>query len=125
MAEPPQPDGCGELPACFRRAAALRGRNIAKVLSWAGKTEDAARAARLALAELGEDAECSFILGAEASEFGRWDDAMLHYREALRHEPEDVAIQRALARALRASGQRADLQHDLEPRDSVSAGPTG
>ena len=206
---------------------ALALRNIAKVLSWAGKTEDAARAARLALAELGEDAECSFILGAEASESGRWDDAMLHYREALRlepdytkarnnlgialarsgrldeavaayeqtlrdapdhrnarfnlanalsrlgrldvaiavyhevlrsepddadthfnlarayerrgdygpaaehyravllREPEDVAIQRALARALRASGQRADLQHDLEPRDSVSAGPTG
>lgn len=84
---------------------ALALRNLAKVLSWAGKTEAAARAARLALAELGEDAECSFILGAEASESGRWDDAMLHYRDALRREPDYTKARNNLGIALARSGR--------------------
>lgn len=86
-----------------KHATALR--NLAKVLSWAGKTEDAARAARLALAELREDAECSFILGTEASEFGRWDEAMKYYRDALRREPEYTKARNNLGIALARTGR--------------------
>lgn len=86
-----------------KHATALR--NLAKVLSWAGKTEDAARAARLALAELGEDAECSFILGAGASESGQWDEAIEHYRDALRREPEYTKARNNLGIALARTGR--------------------
>ncbi len=47
-------------------------RNLAKVLSWAGKTPEAARLARQAIQTLGPDAESAFILGAAALE--REDD---------------------------------------------------
>jgi tetratricopeptide (TPR) repeat protein len=86
-----------------KHATALR--NLAKVLSWAGKTEDAARAAHLALAELREDAECSFILGTEASQFGRWDEAMEHYRDALRHEPGYTKARNNLGISLARTGR--------------------
>jgi len=86
-----------------KHATALR--NLAKVLSWAGKTEDAARAARLALVELGEDAECSFILGTEASESERWHVAIEHYRDALRREPEYTKARNNLGIALARTGQ--------------------
>ncbi len=86
-----------------KHATALR--NLAKVLSWAGKTEDAARAARLALAELREDAECSFILGTEASEFGHWDDAIEYYRDALHSDPGYTKSRNNLGIALARTGR--------------------
>jgi len=92
------------LAAVDRHKHATALRNLAKVLSWAGKTEDAARAARLALAELREDAECSFILGTEASEFGHWGDAIEHYRDALRREPEYTKARNNLGIALARTG---------------------
>jgi tetratricopeptide (TPR) repeat protein len=62
-------------------------RNVAKVLSWAGKSADAARLARDAAALLGEDAECHF-LEAVAAEEAR-DDAATedHYRRATELDP--------------------------------------
>jgi len=93
------------LTAVDGRKHAIALRNLAKVMSWAGKTEDAARAARLALAELGEDAECSFVLGTEASESGRWDEAIEHYLDALRHEPEYTKARNNLGIALARTGR--------------------
>ncbi|MFQ5416527.1 MAG: tetratricopeptide repeat protein, partial [Myxococcota bacterium] len=80
-------------------------RNLAKVLSWAGKSEDAAQLARRSLALLGEDAEDSFILGAEAAESGRHDEAARHYRDAIRLEADYVKAWNNLGISLVRTGR--------------------
>jgi len=62
-------------------------RNLAKVLSWAGKNEDAARAARQALKALGDDAESFFVLAEYASSRSDSESAIGFLREALRLDP--------------------------------------
>ncbi len=63
-------------------------RNLAKVLSWAGKTDEAARAAERALALLSDDSESLFILSIEASEWDEHPRAVALLREALRVDPD-------------------------------------
>lgn len=63
-------------------------RNLAKVLSWAGKNEDAARAARQALAALGDDEESFFVLSEYASSRNDHESAVAYLREALRLDPD-------------------------------------
>ncbi len=63
-------------------------RNLAKVLSWAGKNEDAARAARQALAALGDDEESFFVLSEYASSRNDHESAVAFLREALRLDPD-------------------------------------
>lgn len=65
-------------------------RNLAKVLSWAGKTEEAARSAERALDLLGDDAESFFILSLDASELGDHRRAVALLRESLRLDPDWV-----------------------------------
>jgi len=72
------------------RESGLAMRNLAKVLSWAGKTEDAARAAEAALELLEEDAESEFILAGHASDQGRDAEALERYRAALSLEPDYI-----------------------------------
>jgi tetratricopeptide (TPR) repeat protein len=62
-------------------------RNLAKVLSWAGKNEDAARAARQALEALGDDEESFFVLSEYASSRNDPESAVFFLREALRLDP--------------------------------------
>jgi tetratricopeptide (TPR) repeat protein len=62
-------------------------RNLAKVLSWAGKDEDAARAARKALTALGDDEESFFVLSEYASNRNDPESAVAYLREALRLDP--------------------------------------
>jgi len=62
-------------------------RNLAKVLSWAGKNEDAARAARQALEALGDDEESFFVLAEYASSRNDPESAVSYLREALRLDP--------------------------------------
>jgi tetratricopeptide (TPR) repeat protein len=95
-----------------RHGIALR--NLAKVLSWAGKTEDAARLAEQALAHLGEDAESAFILGSHASDLGRIDDAVAHYRKALRLEPDYVKARNNLGVMLARSGRAEEAIAEYE-----------
>jgi len=87
-----------------REGLALR--NLAKVLSWAGKTADAARLAERGLSLLGEDAELEFILGTHAGESADLEAAVDHYRAAVTLEPDYVKawtnLGVALARADRA-----------------------
>jgi len=106
------------------RRHGLALRNLAKVLSWAGKTEDAARAARLALARLGEDAECAFILGTDASESGRWEEAIELYREALRDEPQYTNARNNLGIALARVGrlEEAVAAYEQTLRDNPDHG---
>jgi tetratricopeptide (TPR) repeat protein len=80
-------------------------RNLAKVLSWAGKSEEAARIARRALGRLGDDAECHFILGAYAGERARWEEAIEHYRQALVLEPDYTKARNNLGAALARTGR--------------------
>lgn len=58
-------------------------RNLAKVLSWAGKAEEAQRLAARADAALGADAESRFLLGLVADRGGDPAGAEAHYRAAL------------------------------------------
>jgi tetratricopeptide (TPR) repeat protein len=62
-------------------------KNLAKVLSWAGKTEDAARAARRALEILGEDAECLFVIAEFESLRDETESAIGYLRRATRLDP--------------------------------------
>ena len=63
-------------------------RNLAKVLSWAGKSEDAARAARQALKALGDDEDSFFVLAEYASSRSDSEAAIAFLREALRLDPD-------------------------------------
>jgi len=63
-------------------------RNLAKVLSWAGKTEEAALAAERALEFLPDDEESLFVLAIEASEWGEHARAIALLREVLWLDPD-------------------------------------
>ncbi|MEZ4278887.1 MAG: tetratricopeptide repeat protein [Myxococcota bacterium] len=75
------------LAAMDPRDHGLALKNLAKTLSWAGKTEDAARAARRALEILGEDAECDFVLAELATLRGETEQAIAHLERASRLDP--------------------------------------
>lgn len=79
--------------------------NLAKVLSWAGKTEDAARAARGALAALGDDEESFFVLAEFASRRGDHEGAIRYLREALRVDPHWAKAHNNLGVELMRSGR--------------------
>ena len=72
-------------------------RNLAKVMSWAGKDEDAGRMAKRALEALGDDAESYFILSIYSSHTGDHDQAVAYLREALRIDPEWPRVRHNLA----------------------------
>ncbi len=86
-----------------REGVALR--TLAKVLSWAGKSEEAARVAGLALGKLGRDAESSFILGAYELERGVPALAVRDFRESIALDPDYARAHTNLGIALARSGQ--------------------
>ncbi|HIF98506.1 MAG TPA: tetratricopeptide repeat protein [Myxococcales bacterium] len=75
------------LESVDQRTHGMALRNLAKVLSWAGKTEDAGRLAQKASDYLDDDANLDFILGTHAAEAGNLEEALLHYRQALARDP--------------------------------------
>ncbi|MEZ4217306.1 MAG: tetratricopeptide repeat protein [Myxococcota bacterium] len=111
------PDGApGDEAALARAEAGVRARiddgerglslrNLAKVLSWAGKNEDAARAARAALELLGDDAECLFLLSLDASDRGDHLEAVSLLREAVRLDPDWVKPRHNLGVELARAGR--------------------
>jgi len=80
-------------------------KNLAKVLSWAGKYEDAARLSKQALQTLGSDAELYFILGLNAYSNGRSEDAIRYYQKAVKLEPKYVKARNNLGIVLVHVGQ--------------------
>jgi tetratricopeptide (TPR) repeat protein len=84
-------------------AVALR--NLAKVLSWAGKAEEAARLAERALQHLPEDPESHFILGSLAADRERYGEAIEFYRAALRVDGEYAKARNNLGIALARIGR--------------------
>jgi tetratricopeptide (TPR) repeat protein len=86
--------------------------NIAKVLNWGGKTEEAARAARrgLELDSLSLEAVSSHQLaGADDERSGRADRAITHYLRALALDSNNGETRRLLGQALVRRGQPSDL----------------
>jgi tetratricopeptide (TPR) repeat protein len=67
-------------------AAALR--NLAKVLNWAGKTEEPRRLALQALETTPDDVEALFIVAETAQRQGRSDEAVDYYGRTLAANPE-------------------------------------
>ena len=58
-------------------------RNLAKVLDWAGKHEDAGRLARQSAAILGEDPDAFSVLGHTAARRGDMEEAERYFRRAV------------------------------------------
>ena len=73
-----------------RKAHGVALRNLSKVLSWAGKFEDAYGAAGRAVRLAPDDAEAQFQLGLCAGQLGRPGEAIEHYQEAVRIDPDYV-----------------------------------
>jgi tetratricopeptide (TPR) repeat protein len=91
--------------------------NIAKVLNWAGKTGDAARAAArgLALDTVSlESIWSSLLFGAQLEREGRSAEALPHYRRALRLDPTNSETQRLLGEALARAGRAGEGREFLE-----------
>ena len=79
-------------------------RNLAKVLDWAGKFEEAGRLAARAAELLGEDAVSSYVAGRSAEERGELDVAVGHFRQATRLKPDYIEPHMRLAKALMSQG---------------------
>lgn len=81
--------------------------NLAKVVNWAGKHEDAARIAVRALATDSTGLEAiwsSLFVGAALERRGDEDGAILHYRRAVRLDPANPLPRGYLAGALKRKG---------------------
>jgi len=91
---------------------AMAFRNLAKVLSWAGKDPEAERSARRAVELDPSDSESHFIIGLLASAAGRDEQAIGAYREAVRSAPDYMKARHNLAIALARSGRHeAAIDH--------------
>lgn len=89
-------------------------RNLAKVLSWAGKSEDAARAARQALEMLGDDEDSFFVLAEYAASRHDPEAAIGFLREALRMDPDWVKARNNLGVQLMQLGRTEEALAEYE-----------
>ena len=90
------------------RARGTALRNLAKVLSWAGKSEEAAGLAERALAMLPGDAESLFILGTHAEDAGDLELALDRYQAVLQLDPGFVKARNNLGVILTRLGRLDD-----------------
>jgi tetratricopeptide (TPR) repeat protein len=98
------------------REEGLGYHNIGKVLNWAGKTADAARAARRGLALDSTSPEAipsSQLVGAELERQGRSEQALPHYRRALRIDSNNAETRRLLGEALVRTGRLSEATRQL------------
>ena len=80
-------------------------RNLAKVLSWAGKQDEANQLALQASSMVGGDAETAYLAGNALLEAGNTDDAIGKFLEALRIDPNHVMSLNSLGSAYFRQGQ--------------------
>ncbi len=108
--------------------------NLAKVVNWAGKHEDAARIAERALAtdSLGLEAIwSSLFVGAAREREGKEAEAIPHYRRAVRLDPSNPMSHHYLADALLRLGSKEEAAGEfatvaeLDPADGEAAGKLG
>jgi len=74
-----------------RRKHGYAMRNVAQVMSWAGKTEDAYDAAVRAVEMAPKDAEANYLLASLAQNLGKADQAIRHYQILLRSNLDPAA----------------------------------
>ncbi len=100
--------------------------NLAKVINWAGKHEDAARIAERALTVDSEGLEAiwsSLFVGAARERHGQGQEALLHYRRAIRLDSNNLLSHQYLAAALLRldSNQAAEIEFmkilQIDPTD--------
>jgi tetratricopeptide (TPR) repeat protein len=89
------------------REHAIALRNLAKVLSWAGKTDEADRLAEQAVEHLPDDEESQTMAGFAKLRLHEIAEAKAHFEAALRVQPDDV-------RALGGLGDVLTREGDLE-----------
>ena len=94
-----------------RQAEGIALRNLAKVLDWAGKQEDASRLAGKAAEILGSDAESLNVLGRAAASRDELDAAIEYFQEALRVKPDFVEPHTPLGIVLGRKGRHDEAEH--------------
>lgn len=94
-----------------RREHAVAERNLAKVLNWAGKHDEAGRLALRSLETLPEDPESLVIGGAHLRSQGKLDAAIEHLQRAVAQMPE-YADARQLLGAMLVDARRLDEARD-------------
>jgi tetratricopeptide (TPR) repeat protein len=94
-----------------RRQHAIALRNLAKVLNWAGKHVEAGSLAMQAVEQLPDDPETLVLSAAYLAKTGRLDQAIEHYRRAVRHRPDYAIAHQMLGAAL---VDRGDLDEALK-----------
>ncbi|MBW8890150.1 MAG: tetratricopeptide repeat protein [Fibrobacteres bacterium] len=108
--------------------------NLAKVVNWAGKHDDAARIAERALAVDTESLEAiwsSLFVGAARERAGREAEAIPHYRRAVRLDTTNPMSHHYLADALGRLGDRSGAASEyakvveLDPGDADAQGKLG
>ena len=108
--------------------------NLAKVVNWAGKHADAARIAERALATDSSGLEAiwsSLFVGAAREREGKEDEAIPHYRRAVRLDPTNTLSRHYLADALvrKGAGQEAAAEFaaitEKDPGDAEARGKLG
>jgi tetratricopeptide (TPR) repeat protein len=108
--------------------------NLAKVVNWAGKHADAARIAERALATDSSGLEAiwsSLFVGAAREREGKGDEAIPHYRRAVRLDPTNPMSRHYLADALvrKGSHQEAAVEFaaitENDPGDLEARGKLG
>ncbi len=108
--------------------------NLAKVVNWAGKHEDAARIAERALATDSQGLEAiwsSLFVGAARERQGREAEAVPHYRRAIRLDPGNPMSHHYLAEALLRLGAREEAAAefsavvDKDPGDAEAQAKLG
>jgi len=96
------------------KAHAMALRNLSKVLSWAGKHEEAERLINLAVATIPEDSETHTQKGRVLWIAGDREAAIVHYREAARLDPWNPRIHRGLGILLSELSRMAEARIELE-----------
>tara|TARA_R110002072_G_scaffold302710_2_gene487785 strand:+ start:396507 stop:398573 length:2067 start_codon:yes stop_codon:yes gene_type:complete len=86
-----------------KHAVALR--NLAKVLSWAGKTDDSDRLAQMAIEQLPGDSEAQSMAGFAALRRNDLSAARTHFEAALRVAPQNVKALDGLGNVFSLNGE--------------------
>lgn len=104
-----------------RRAHGIAARNLARVFAWAGKGEEAARLAAVAVESLEEDAELYNVLGRQALQRGDREEAIRYFRRVLEVAPDYADARITLGSELLEKGE---LEEAIEHfRDALRVQP--
>ncbi len=110
------------LTAIDHRAHGVALRNLARVFSWAGKSEEAGRIAAQAVDVLGDDAESLDIIGRGFAERGERQAAVAMFQRALAANPEFAQAHESLGSEYLALGRTDEAVAHF--REAIRLEPT-